>query len=233
MPESGRGAAFAAAGEYYVCSPAPGDEPRLRELEREFVQDHSDMFCQEPWHGRLDPIDWYRLVSVIDDDARAEKAIVGIVTGKIAGHVTLQCMHAPGGNTVPTIVGYVHVTHAGGLDISHLKVDSRHRGRGLGALLVAGAGRCVEALGWQAETAQLVVLGRNAPAIALYRALGFCSIESLRKPIVADGVSSAEWRKMVRPLTGLSLGGFVDLCEARANATWQRAVRTPMTMGGA
>lgn len=220
--------AFARAGEYYVCNPAISDAARLRELEREFVADHFEVFREEPWHEELEPSDWCRLVNVIEDEERAQQAIANIILGQTPCHGTLQCVYAPSapasGSSAPppSIVGYVHVVNAGGhLDVSHLKVGRLHQRRGLGSLLIAGTVRWAEQQGAEVRDLRLVVVTRNAPAVSLYRALGFENLTSVTKQ-VRLGSGLVEWQKMWRNFHGMAPGAFARLCEARSSATMQR-----------
>uniref|UniRef100_A0A7S4V0C9 N-acetyltransferase domain-containing protein n=1 Tax=Alexandrium monilatum TaxID=311494 RepID=A0A7S4V0C9_9DINO len=224
---------FSQAGEYSVCSPGVGDAWRLRELEREFVLDHFDVFSDVPWHAQLDPLGWCRLVNVIESEDMARQAITSIIAGKTPRHCTLQCVHVPralpgekGPVGTPSVVGYVHVVNAGGhLDVSHLKVQRSHQRRGLGSLLMAGTIRWAERQGVEVRDLQLVVVVKNAPAISLYRSLGFEDLNSVqRRDPLGGGV--VKWQKMWRPFgRSVDASAFARLCEARAAAASRAAAR--------
>jgi len=218
---------YARAGDFYVCMPTLGDVARLRDLETEFVLDHHDLFSEEPWHSELWANHWCGLLNVVSDHTQARQAIAGIVQGNLPGHKTLKCMHAPKGCKQPTTVGYVHLTNSGKkniLDISHLKVQRQFRGRGLGALLIAGALRCAEMLGAKVEAIELVVLARNRPAVALYESLGF-SVQRTKQKLVSGSSASLEWQQMSRRLDVSDASGAASLvacCEARASSACSR-----------
>jgi ribosomal protein S18 acetylase RimI-like enzyme len=263
---------LARAGEYHVYVPSSSDAPRLRELEREFVWDHADLFRDEPeWIEQLNIGDWCRLVNVIEDEGQAHEAIGRIVSGKTLNHGTVQCVHCPaqassrarglakataargrglakgrqgrgrgpggreeageagaaGAEALPRIVGYVHVYHTGGyLDISHLKVERDHQLRGLGALLMAGALKFAERVGWEVRSVRLVALARNKAAVGLYGALGFEENATMQRSAAcsrSDADSEdlvAEWRKFSRPFRAESRGSLTFLCQSRADRGW-------------
>lgn len=241
-PPSLAGEVFAELGGCSVRVPLASDAPRLRELEREFVFDHSRLYEQEAWHGDLTPSAWCSLVNVIDDEESAENAIVRIIAGRTLGHTTLQCVYAPpapvgpGRAPPPTIVGYVHAVYCrvGGaqpdeeedegcnLDISHLKVDCEFQRRGVGSLLLAGLARRAEQLDWDVQTLRLVVEGKNTAARGLYRALGFKETESSQKPVSVGAGGVATWHKMRKPLKSGSLGSFSRLCETFSKRQLER-----------
>lgn len=214
---------LAQAGEYFVCAPAVADAWRLRELEREFVLDHFDVFADEPWHSQLGPSDWCQIVNVIECEEVARQAISSIIAGRTPRHCTLQCVYVPraptGGQEAPppSIVGYVHVVNAGGhLDVSHLKVQRDHQRKGLGSLLIAGTVRWAESLRIEVRDLRLVVVIRNAPAISLYRTLGFENLSSVQRQEPGGG-GTVKWQKMWRPFNRkMDSGAFAHFCEARA-----------------
>eukprot|EP00746_Dinoflagellata_sp_MGD_P136349 gnl/MRDRNA2_/MRDRNA2_70285_c0_seq1.p2 gnl/MRDRNA2_/MRDRNA2_70285_c0~~gnl/MRDRNA2_/MRDRNA2_70285_c0_seq1.p2 ORF type:complete len:123 (+),score=20.12 gnl/MRDRNA2_/MRDRNA2_70285_c0_seq1:371-739(+) len=76
------------------------------------------------------------------------------------------------------VIGYLHAhIDEKHVDVAHLMVSERHRGRGLGALLLMGLICHVERDCKQASRAirelRLSVLKENRPAVRLYRRLGF------------------------------------------------------------
>jgi RimJ/RimL family protein N-acetyltransferase len=64
-------------------------------------------------------------------------------------------------------------------------VDERHRGRGIGRALIEAAIEQAELDGIRKLT--LRVLGRNAPALALYAACGFVEEGRLRDAFLLEG----------------------------------------------
>jgi GNAT superfamily N-acetyltransferase len=187
-----------------------GDALRLRELERGFVLDHFNMFCQEPWHAKMKPADWCSLLGTIEQEEQAVTAIASIITGNLASHLTLQCVHAPSGCASPQTVGYIHITFARGVELAHLKVAEPYRGQRLGALLIAGAVRAIDLLGVKAHVMKLAVLARNSPARALYQRVGFVSTGD-------DTIDGIEWKMMAKSLrTKLSWSDFAEGCEGLA-----------------
>lgn len=229
---------LAQAGDYYICNPSVTDSPRLRQLEREFVLDHWELFHADRWHGQPSLSDWCRLVNVIEHEQDARQAISSIIGGKTPGHGTLACVHVPrsASNDVgcpvsleqPEIVGYVHVvrTGSGFLDISHLKVGRAHQRRGLGSLLVAGAVRSATRLAWDVRTLRVVTVSRNPLAVLLYRALGFIHVGSVAERVCTGADGSAEWQKMRRPFHDCTPDAFADAVESRARTALQRSEAT-------
>lgn len=232
----GDGEKFAEAGEYFVCTPSVADAPRLRELEREFVEDHFEIFREEPWNEGLQVSDWCRLVNVIEQEEPARQAIANIIFGKMSEHATLQCVHIPQAEATnldppetppaPRIVGYVHMVRDsdGRLDIAHLKVERSHQQRGLGALLMAGAVRAAQRLAWEVRALQLVAVMKNAPALSLYRTLGFENLDSVQKPLRHGAAGVIGWQTMGRSLDGAAPATFARVAEARARTSMHRAI---------
>mmetsp|Transcript_37944 Transcript_37944/g.100368 ORF Transcript_37944/g.100368 Transcript_37944/m.100368 type:complete len:482 (-) Transcript_37944:8-1453(-) len=210
---------FSESGEYCICAPAPGDVERLRELEREFVHDHLELFSSERWHKELGPADWCDLVNVIFEEEKAKQAIHNIVIGKTyssGSHITLQCVYAGSDSKPPRIVGYAHVVYKSGrLDISHLKVERVFQRRGLGQLLLAGSMRKAMQAGWTLSDLELVVVSRNEPALALYRTLGFQEA-SMHTKTVPLGSGRVDWQKMKRPLRGAAAEATARQYEERS-----------------
>lgn len=212
---------LAESGEYCICAPSSGDTERLRELEREFVHDHLDLFKSEPWSSELAPADWCDLVNVIFEEEKARQAIHNIVVGKTyssGSHITLQCVYAGNDSKPPRIVGYAHVVYKSGrLDISHLKVERVFQRRGLGCLLLAGSLRKALQAGWTVNDLELVVVSRNEPALQLYRALGFQEATMTTKQVPL-GAGSVGWQKMKRHLRGQAPEDTAKQYEQRSRA---------------
>lgn len=227
-----------AAGQYVVCRPSMMDADRLREIERQFVEDHYALFMSEQWTESTTIADWCSVVNVIEGEALALKAIRGIVRGDPVGgtsnpHMTLQCVFLPaasgpgGEERRPEIVGYVHfVMMRSYVDISHLKVSRAHRHLGLGALLLAGMARYAERVRGKPSgkahgvtDLKLVVMSRNEGAIHLYKSLGFKSGEVVTKR-VKGGLAKIEWTKMGCTATRAQQAGFLkrflDRCHERS-----------------
>jgi len=207
-------------GRYRVQVPTMRDVVRLRELEREFVVDHYDLFRSDDWHENLVPTDWCRLVNVIFNEEMALQAIASIVLGRTPDHVTLECVYTPlihaSTEESRRVVGYVHfVRDADVLDISHLKVDRSHQRLGLGRLLIAGCVRYALRAQWEVQGLRLVAVEKNGPAVNLYHKLGFEDVESVQKQ-VRKGAGLAEWRKMWRPLSEEAPEDFATACETRS-----------------
>eukprot|EP00747_Dinoflagellata_sp_TGD_P167768 gnl/TRDRNA2_/TRDRNA2_192831_c0_seq1.p1 gnl/TRDRNA2_/TRDRNA2_192831_c0~~gnl/TRDRNA2_/TRDRNA2_192831_c0_seq1.p1 ORF type:complete len:560 (+),score=89.59 gnl/TRDRNA2_/TRDRNA2_192831_c0_seq1:42-1721(+) len=216
-------------GSYYVCRPMTTDAPRLREIEREFVLDHFELFSQERWTEMTLLADWCRAVNVIQSETTAVRAISQIVDGTSSQHTTLQCIHVPPPSATgeraepPVIVGYVHFVHSHmSLDISHLKVVRDHRGRGIGALLLAGMAKHTEREGYlgSINDLRLVVMSRNKEAIKLYTSLGLKATEVLEKDM-KQGLANIQWTRMVlsdaKTPQRLRMQQFVERCQKRAS----------------
>lgn len=201
---------LAECGEYYVAYPQPTDVTRLRELEREFVADHAFMCREESWYEKQTPSDWCGLVNVIVDEVVALHAIRSIVMGQTAAHVTVQCVHGTGQQR--KVVGYCHICQdRNALDVSHLKVDRSHQGKGLGALLMAGAARATVRESWQnVHRMRLVLLQRNERAFRLYSRLGFEDDIVLQKKV--RGGKMVGWYRMTQPLNE-PIEIFAEACE--------------------
>ncbi|CAE8611301.1 unnamed protein product [Polarella glacialis] len=210
-------------GEYLICVPHIAHAARLRELEREFVLDHHDLFADEPWHSALSPEEWCQIVNVLHEERRALQAIENIIRGFTNGHQTLQVVHRPDPNaesfSTSQIVGYVHVYRQGSnLDISHLKVERSHQRKGLGYLMLAGSVRRAEKLSWNVQALRLVAVSKNLPALTLYEKLSFERLDSPDKPESLEE-GEVEWQKMGRSLQD----SFRRLCVSKAKASMNRA----------
>jgi len=211
-----------APGSFFVCRPSLTDIPRLRELEREFVRDHRELFADEPWAEACTQADWYRSVNVIRPEQQALGAIRGILENRSGGHMTLQCVHR-GAGALPSVVGYLHFVVSEWIDVSHLKVASTHRGLGLGALLFAGMARYAHRIGAGPCVAdlRLLVMSKNLMAQKLYASLGFVLSARPERP-GKQGVERIEWTKMsrVRELAheddNSEAEAFAQSCEDRA-----------------
>jgi len=203
---------LARAGDYYVRRPILEDVPKLRELERQFVKDHFDLFQGEPWAKKQAVSDWCALVGVIWDEVSAHQAIQNIINGGNAMHSSLPCIYAPCGQE-PEVIGYLHTVHdleKSEIDVSHLKVDSRHQGRRLGSLLIAGAARHALRQTWKVQRLCLSVMEANVRAIRLYRRIGFKEMESLTRKKV-------RWLRMHTGLSADAIGnaeGWASECES-------------------
>jgi len=220
----------ASRGRFFVCRPRRADIVRLREIEREFVADHYALYQDETWTQSTSIADWCRSVNVIQNEAAAVNAISQIVDGSCHQHVTLQCVHVPPTpiqdepGTNPEIVGYVHfVQMPKSTDVSHLKVSNKHRGKGIGALLLAGMARFAERSDNYdcLKDLKLVVMVRNVQAVSLYKSLGFQLGDSVSKD-VRGGLGKIEWTRMSRLDTKTShvpqqiLQAFLESCYERA-----------------
>merc|ERR1712048_1139696 len=93
VPIVGSRETLASTGGYRVHMAEFEDVPRLRELEREFVFDHSEVFRNEPWHAQMKPHDWCNLVGVIHEETKAVDCIKSIVSLSRPDHFTLKCVH--------------------------------------------------------------------------------------------------------------------------------------------
>lgn len=195
---SGPHNALVSAGDYHILLPELADVPRLRELEREFVRDHCGIFSKEHWHAKVMPVDWCGLLSVDHGEQAAIRALGLLVLGHLPGHLTLKCVHAPRGREPPRVVGFTHIITKSGVEIAHLFVEGRSRGRGLGALLIAGIPRAMERLSVVAQELHLNVITGNTRAVSFYRGLGFSAVHSARKPV--GTVASIEWQIMTKKL---------------------------------
>mmetsp|Transcript_54429 Transcript_54429/g.151618 ORF Transcript_54429/g.151618 Transcript_54429/m.151618 type:complete len:561 (+) Transcript_54429:65-1747(+) len=212
-------------GLYYVARPQPEDATRLRAIEREFVQDHWALFQHDAVASRCDVPEWCEAVNVILEEDSAVRAIVGIIENQVNRHTTLQCVYMPpergdgSPREPPEVVGYVHfVDMAGHLDASHVKVAADHQRCGLGALLLAGMAKHVEASGkgHGLRDMRLVVMSRNTSAIRLYRALGFQAIGTLEKQLGKTGqkIGWTRMRRLTREPADKALADFMHTCEA-------------------
>ena len=69
-PPTLAGEMLAEIQEFVVCLPLASDALRLRELEREFVFDHSRLYAREAWHDEVTASAWCDLVNVIEDEKK-------------------------------------------------------------------------------------------------------------------------------------------------------------------
>ena len=111
---------------------------RLRVSEN-FVVDHAELLVKETWFADVTYDSWCRNVGVIDDTVKPPhdpiNAIKAVLSGQDPTHFTLSLVHL----ATNYISGYVHCMDQNDeqkLSISHLKVDSAHQGKGLGAMLM-------------------------------------------------------------------------------------------------
>jgi len=209
---------LAQAGDYVVCFPLDEDVERLRQLEREFVVDHADMLEREPWHGKQTPADWCGLVNVILEEGASHQAIRSIVRGQTPGHNTLALVRVRGANVVSKLVGYVHTFRDGNdLDVSHLKVDRAHQGKGLGGLLIAAAVRMALRNECELRQLRLVVLQRNERAVQLYSKLGFVDTSTSQKRVRTGSSATVAWRHMARVMHE-PIEAFAEACEERVRS---------------
>mmetsp|Transcript_77116 Transcript_77116/g.249800 ORF Transcript_77116/g.249800 Transcript_77116/m.249800 type:complete len:546 (-) Transcript_77116:242-1879(-) len=203
-------------GDYYVCYPSVADAARLRELERDFVVEHAEMCQVEPWYSKQTPADWCGLVNVIIEEGSALQAIRSIVTGATPNHSTLCCVHRGRGEGTEgrrTIVGYIHTYRDSNvMDVSHLKVERAHQGKGLGGLLLAGAVRTAIRLEWSVQRLRLIVLERNKRAIQLYSRLGFSDSGGMKKSVRVGSRMCVTWTRMGRVMSE-GLAEFAEACE--------------------
>jgi ribosomal protein S18 acetylase RimI-like enzyme len=240
-------AASPVLGRYVVVKPRTEHAERLRELEREFVLDHYQLFSGESWVKSTTIGDWCRMVNVILGDKMAVTAIQRLLDGKMKTHVTLECLYIPPAprteanstgvshnmSSTPRIeiIGYVHfvVTQDEAyLDISHLKVSAGHGARGVGALLMAGMAKYTAQEIKQAwsrlDDVRLVVMKRNVQASKLYDALGMKATDNVMKGMRGGQI---EWTRMRLPIDpdgiagssaiGTFLQDFSDQCSRRAS----------------
>jgi ribosomal protein S18 acetylase RimI-like enzyme len=191
---------------YYIARPQLSDVYRLRQIEREFVHDHWQIFSDEPWAAKLGVADWCSAVNVIVDEVHAVTAISSIVRERtneqLGRHITLHCVHVPPKlkqRARPEVIGYVHFVEADAgnyLDVSHLKVVAEHKGRGVGSLLLEGMARHASRLGHNAGDMRLVVMSKNVSGIKLYEHLGFMDLGQMKKDI--GFCNSIAWTRMRR-----------------------------------
>merc|ERR1712039_942251 len=131
---------------------------------------------------------------------------------------TLACVHLRGAGVVAKIVGYVHVFRDGdNLDVSHLKVERPHQGKGLGALLIAGAVRTSLRDKWDLKKLRLVVLQKNERAVQLYSKLGFHDSSTMQKRVRTGSAATVAWRHMSRVMHD-SIDTFAESCEERVRS---------------
>ena len=103
----------------------------------------------------------------------------------------------------PVLRPYAELEEDASYYICGVAVDAAHRGRGLGKALMARAEHDARAAGL-AKTS-LIVFEANAPALGLYRALGY--EERMRRPIVPHPLihPRGDAVLMVRPLSPASV----------------------------
>ncbi|CAJ1420307.1 unnamed protein product [Effrenium voratum] len=156
---------------YAVIAPKMSSVAAIRQLEKEFVKDHADLFAGELFTFATSPKDWCDAVSVRHADSTATRVIKNLVD-KRDGHFVLAAL----GKSSRQIAGYVHAyldRKAATLFIGHLKVTAEHQRRGVGRLLVDSAALQGQAEGWQFKKLALHVIEKNLKACRFYENLGF------------------------------------------------------------
>ncbi|CAK9057311.1 Ankyrin repeat domain-containing protein 50 [Durusdinium trenchii] len=155
---------------------SPTTAAKLRVLEKHFVVDHAKLMQHESWFGKLTHEQWSKSVGVLTDALQppndAVKGIKTVLSDANPHHFTLPAIETANKD----VAGYIHCTYAEekkALNISHIKVDSQHAGRGIGGLLLKAAEDYSHRLGWKCETVELSVLARNQRAIRCYEKAGF------------------------------------------------------------
>jgi len=217
------------ADGYFVSRPSASHILRLRELEKEYVTNHSDLFTAEPAMKGVSASEWYKAVGVINSEPVALTAIRRVIDGtSVLHHMTLLCMHLPrepasdAAGLQCHVAGYVHfVVHGDHIDIVHLKVQNSQRGRSLGALLLCGVVRYAERVDCEKSVSdlRLSVMSRNVHALRFYEALGFTKgcreIRRLGKAPRLDVEYTAMRRHSVNVCVHAFAQEFRELCFER------------------
>eukprot|EP00438_Fugacium_kawagutii_P011015 Skav214771 [mRNA] locus=scaffold3923:11631:12896:+ [translate_table: standard] len=181
---------------YAVVKNAPGIcAARLRVSEKHFVVDHAELLESESWVKELTPEDWCKTVGVITDEAGdSVRGIETVVSGRNPHHFTLPLVEKES----KEIAGYVHATYTPEkkeMGIAHVKVDSKHMGKGLGGLLIDAAENHSHDIGWTCKKTYLSVLKANVRAQRCYSKAGF-KFESSHKALWGSKQHPAsEWQR--------------------------------------
>ncbi|CAK9002256.1 unnamed protein product [Durusdinium trenchii] len=186
-------------GEYSVVKvSSPTTAAKLRVLEKHFVVDHARLMKDESWFPKLTHEQWSKAVGVITDASEPPNDAVGgiktVLSDANSQHFTLPAIKTAN----KEVAGYIHCTFSKekkALNISHIKVDSQHTGRGIGGLLIKAAEDYSQRLGWKCETVELSVLARNQRAIRCYEKAGFsfkCESEASWGP---KQFSACKWQR--------------------------------------
>lgn len=183
-----QGKIYSAKNGFMVQVPPVTAAPKIRTLQRELCQDHSQFFPELIL--ATCPGEWASFIGVQEEEIDAQERFVELLTDQQRPNA---CEYVLAGVDATTreILGYIHMQYYEAqqtIEIAYIKVQNSHRGLGLGRQLVDSSIQASLDRGWKFSQIRLTVNMRNTPAIKWYRQLGFKD----------DGIDTRKTRSMYR-----------------------------------